>query len=335
MKRRSGGVSVRRCAPNTGVAVISDRSYATMEAATMTWCWTIPNVGAPGQLLRPPLLDCATLRAIIPTCGDWAEARESVEGVLACRPRPAEIVLVNDNALPGVPDWARRLPIAIVDYAGNRGAAAARNAGAFLPAVRPATWFYFTDGACRRDPSFFAELVDASMAMDRTTVAMAGPVVGVVDSIDRTPINTYMTEEAILCPPRDAFGPQAIITANAAVCVHAFRAVGGFCEAFPGAGGEDLDLGLRLRRLGPIGWADRAVVRHAFEECSIDFTRRFERYGGGTARLARRFGLPSLGCGRIVAAEPRLQWLADLQVASMARGYAALRNSPGVPDASA
>ena len=289
----------------------------------MTWCWTIPNVGAPGQLLRPPLLDCTRLRAIIPICSDWADARETIEGLLACNPRPAEIVQVNANAEPGVPEWARRLPIAIVDYPGNRGAAAARNAGAWVRSAWPIDWLYFTDGACRRDPSFFAELVDASMAMDRTTVAIAAPVLGVVDSIERAPINAYMTEEAILYPPRDAFGPQAIITANAAVSVHAFKAINGFSEAFPSAGGEDLDLGVRLRRLGPIGWAGSAVVRHAFEECPIDFARRFERYGRGNAQLAQRLELNRLCCEDIRAARADLQWLADIQRAAMARGYAA------------
>ncbi len=295
----------------------------------MTWCWTIPDQPGPGSILRPPLLDCKHMRAIVPTCGDWAEARETIEGLLACRPRPAEIVLVNDNAEPGVPDWVRLLPIRLVDYAGNRGAAAARNAGAWVRSARPVEWLYFTDGACRRDPSFFAELADASMAMDRATVAIGGPVEGVVESIARTPINAYMTEEAILCPPTDAFGPQAIITANAAVSVAAFQAVGGFCQAFPGAGGEDLDLGLRLRLLGPIGWASRAIVAHSFKECARDFDLRFQRYGAGTARLAARLGLGSLQCGGILAARPGLQWLADRQVSAMARGYRAFEVNHG------
>lgn len=171
--------------------------------------------------------------------------------------------------------------------------------------------------------------------MDRTTIAIAGPVVGVGDSIERTPINTYMTEEAILHPPTDALGPQAIITANGAVSMAAFQAVGGFCEAFPSAGGEDLDLGLRLRRLGPIGWARRAVVAHSFKECLFDHARRFERYGRGTARLVRRFGLPPLICERIVAAAPALQRLADLQVSAMERGYRAFVSenaTPGAPN---
>lgn len=289
----------------------------------MTWCWTIPDQPGPGSILRPPLLDCHHMRAIVPTCGDWAEARETIEGLLACNPRPVEIVLVNDNAEPNVPDWVHRLPIRLVDYPGNCGAAAARNAGARVRSARSIDWLYFTDGACRRDPSFFAELADASMAMNRATVSIGGPVEGVVESIARTPINAYMTEEAILCPPKDAWGPQAIITANAAVSVAAFRGVGGFCQAFPGAGGEDLDLGLRLRRLGPIGWADAAVVRHSFKECSSDLANRFQRYGAGTALLARRFGLPSLRCKHIIAARPCFQRLADLQVANMNHGYAA------------
>ena len=297
----------------------------------MTWSWTIPNINSPMFLLQPPILDCSTLRAIVPTCGDWSDARETIEGLLACNPRPAEIVLVNDNTESGAPEWVRRVPIRLVDYAGNRGAAAARNIGAWWPSHLPISWLYFTDGACRRDQTFFAELIEGSMSMDRATVAIAGPVEGVMGSMERTPINAYMTEEAILCPPRDTFGPQAIITANAAVSLSAFQAIGGFSTTFPGAGGEDLDLGIRLRRLGPIGWASHANVRHRFEECQIDFVRRFERYGAGNALLAKRLRLGDLRCDGINALRPGLQWLADLQCRSMDRGYDMMRKWLAVP----
>lgn len=287
----------------------------------MSWVWTIPLEIKPSQLLRPPLINLNHLRVVVPTFRDWDEARITVESILACSPRPAEIVLVNDNHEPGCPSWTRRYPIACIDYPGNRGPSHARNQGAVFDSGRPIDWLYFTDTACMRERAFFGELVAASMAMPRTTVAIAAPVIGVVDPKSSTAINRYMTEEAILNPPRDERGPQAIITANAAVSSVAFAALGGFNTGFPFAAGEDLDLGVRLRQLGPIGWAERAVVQHQFEESQEDFCRRFVRYGAGNAHLERTLQLPSLRVEAIQARDPLLQRLADLQVRAMQLGY--------------
>lgn len=287
----------------------------------MSWAWTIPLDFRPSLLVRPPLISPDHLRAVVPTFRDWDEARATIESLLDCRPRPAEIVLVNDNAEPDAPAWVRRYPVHLVDYPGNRGPAEARNRGVALDLGRPIDWVYFTDTGCERDTGFFDELIDASMAMPRTTVAVAAPVVGVVVSPERTPINYYMTAEAILNPPRDDNGPQGIITANAAVSVAAFRAVGGFNPSYPFAGAEDLDLGVRLRRLGPIAWAPRATVRHGFKESADDFLHRFIRYGAGNAHLEHTFALPSMRVERIFARTAELQRLADAQVRAMQRGY--------------
>lgn len=287
----------------------------------MSWVWTIPLDIKPSELLQPALIRPAHLRAIVPTFRDWDEARVTVDSLLACTPRPAEIVLVNDNHEPDLPAWTRRYPIFVVNYAGNRGPSYARNEGVRFASGRPIDWLYFTDTGCTRAPEFFGELVEASMAMSRTTVAIAAPVIGVVESASATPINYYMTEEAILNPPRDGQGPQAIITANAAVSAVAFLAVGGFSTAYPFAAGEDLDLGVRLRHLCPIGWAERAIVRHAFEESVDDFRRRFVRYGAGNAHLEHALHLPRMRVESITAREPALQRLANIQVSAMQVGY--------------
>lgn len=287
----------------------------------MSWVWTIPLDIKPSQLLRPALLSPAHLRAIVPTFRDWDEARITIDSLLACTPRPAEIVLVNDNYEPDLPAWTRRYPIFVVNYAENRGPSHARNQGVRFRSGRPIDWLYFTDTGCTRSPEFFGELVEASMAMPRATVAIAAPVVGVVESPDATPINHYMTEEAILNPPRDERGPQAIITANAAVSTVAFLAVGGFNTSYPFAAGEDLDLGVRLRHLGPIGWAQRAIVRHAFEESVDDFRRRFLRYGAGNAHLEHALRLRKMRVESIMTQEPALQRLANIQVSAMQIGY--------------
>ncbi|GAB4195430.1 MAG: hypothetical protein OHK0013_01570 [Sandaracinaceae bacterium] len=287
----------------------------------MTWAWSLPVTLVPTRpSLASPLRANAT-RVVVPTYRDWDDARRTIESLLRCRPRPADIVLVDDNAEDTPPAWVARSPITFVSYRGNRGPAYARNAGACAPSDRRIDWLYFTDGGCERDPGFFGELEAASHLARRGTIAIAAPVAGQVTCPKATPINHYMTVEAILCPPRDLHGPQAIVTANAAVYAPTFRASGGFCTLFPTAAGEDLDLGLRLRSTGWIGWAERAVVRHAFAEDELDFVRRFERYGAGNARLERLWGMSSLRPAPFRAATPELQRLADLQVEAMRRGY--------------
>lgn len=287
----------------------------------MTWVWSIPIDAPPGNGLNVPQVSVERLRVVVPTFRDWEDARLSIEAVLACRPRPAEIVLVNDNAEPGVPAWAHLLGVLVVNYPGNRGPAFARNAGACLRTGRRIDWIYFTDTACVRRADFFASLVDASASMPAAALAIAAPVGGVDGPRSLFPINTYMTEEAILCPPRDRFGPQAIVTANAAVALGAFRAVGGFDTSFPFAAGEDLDLGLRLRRLGNIGWASECDVVHRFEESIADFDRRFVRYGAGNAHLEVVHRLPSMRVAELQPRDPALGYLARLQVAAMRSGY--------------
>jgi GT2 family glycosyltransferase len=152
-------------------------------------------------------------------------------------------------------------------------------------------------------------------------VAVAAPVRGVVVSATATPINHYMTEEGILFPPMQDGEPQAIVTANAAVSIAAFQAVGGFDTSFPFAAGEDLDLGLRLRQLGGISWAPDATVRHRFRESLHDFEKRFERYGAGNAHLEVRWRLSGMRPAPFRSHDPLLQRLADAQVIAMQRGY--------------
>lgn len=288
----------------------------------MTWVWSLPIEVPPRAIILPERPVPERMRAIVPTFHDWDDARASVESMLECNPRPAEIVVVDDNGEGEPPRWARVSPwIRVVSYQGNRGPAFARNMGACLQTGTEFDWLYFTDGGCTRDRSFFEEIVVPAHRLAVCPVAIAAPVVGMGNSVALHPINCYMTEEAILNPPCTASGPQAIVTANAAVSLLAFQRVGGFRTDFPFAAGEDLDIGLRLRHLGHIAWAQGAIVAHRFEESVGDFTRRFRRYGAGNAHLEAAWCMPSLRVGGLVAGRPELQWLADLQSRSMQVGY--------------
>src|SRR2546423_457198 len=127
----------------------------------MTWTWSLPVTVKPALSVRTPPLNLATTRAIVPTFRDWDVARETVESLLACIPRPAEIVVVDDNHEADAPRWVRKGGIILVAYDGNRGPSVARNAGASHVTGTPIDWFYFTDTGCSRESDFFARLVDA------------------------------------------------------------------------------------------------------------------------------------------------------------------------------
>ena len=115
--------------------------------------------------------------------------------------------------------------------------------------------------------------------------------------------------------------PQAIVTANALVAGIALSFIGGFDETFTKAAGEDLDLGLRLRRLGVIAWAEKAVVTHLFPENREDFVRRFKRYGSGNRHLEVKHNLPSLRGRKPDTMPDEFRELVDLQFDSMHAGY--------------
>ena len=183
-------------------------------------------------------------------------------------------------------------------------------------------WCYFTDCGCEPAPDIFLQFESAWRETGDSCVAISGPIQGLGDGS----INKFMTKQGVLNPPKermiyDTTVPQAIITANALIASIALSFVGGFDETFQEAAGEDLDLGLRLRRLGMIGWAEKAVVTHSFAEDRDDFIRRFRRYGAGNRRLEVKHNLPSLRARKKVAESPDLQELADLQIDAMQKGY--------------
>ena len=141
-------------------------------------------------------------------------------------------------------------------------------------------------------------------------------------------ISRFMTEKSILNPPfEDYHGPngelvpQALITANALVYAPAFYQVGGFSTDFREAGGEDLDLGIRLRNIGTLVYEPNATVIHKFEENIEDFKKRFERYGKGNWLLEQKHQLPSLRSQPYLSENDEFRGLAKLQTESLHKGY--------------
>ncbi len=121
----------------------------------MTWSWTIPTEVKQIRCLHPPPITPAHTRAVIPTFRDWDGARATIESILDCHPRPADIVVVDDNEEAALPRWISRYPVVLQTYEGNRGPAFARNAGAWIRTGRRIDGLYFTDTGCVGGREFF------------------------------------------------------------------------------------------------------------------------------------------------------------------------------------
>jgi GT2 family glycosyltransferase len=332
----------------------------------MTATYQLPKANSSRFKFRSHPVQARHIHAIIPTFKDWDGLRVTLDSLARLKTPPKRITVVNDNEDKATPDWLSAYAGTIMSYPGNRGPACARNAGfgikkswsaeanfhLFMALANHESipdyvkqgddprlkydmmrakefawnhdidWFYFTDCGCKHHVDLFLEFEKAWQETGDSCVAISGPVTGEGDGL----INKFMTEQAILNPPKerfihDTYMPQTIVTANALISGIAFSFVGGFDESFKEAAGEDLDLGLRLRNLGMIGWAEKAVVSHEFQEDRADFYRRFRRYGRGNRQLEMRHNLPSLRAKKYIAELPELQELADLQVEAMQAGY--------------
>ena len=220
--------------------------------------------------------------------------------------RPFKIVVVDNNSSPAVVLPVTECSVQLL-HCSIPGPAAARNLGANAVDTN---WILFMDSDCIPTP----DLLKNYVAAQDGSIAYSG----FVRSSTAGWIARYYESQEILIPMHDRHRrPQYLVTANSLVYRPALKQVNGFCETFSLAAGEDIDLGFRLQSVGSLQYAEEAVVVHDFEECLIDFARRFYRYGRGNRMLSARYGIdlrprpfapnqPSL-VNRFLAA---LQWLA-------------------------
>ena len=284
---------------------------------------TLPLPPRPSRVsVRSPKIDPRKIRVVVPVYKDWEGLKVTLESLQGLTPRPGAITVANDNADTSVPSWLKSYPIQIVNYRNNRGPAYARNRGAENPGTA-CDWIYFTDCGCEHVRNLITHFVNAQENSGASIIAVCGTVAGKGSGR----INRYMTEMGILNPPfeqelgpRGEEIPQAIITANALVYAPVFHQLEGFSTAFGEAGGEDLDLGIRLRALGRLVYAPRAIVSHEFAEDLHDFQRRFERYGRANRLVEQVHKLPSLR-PEPFKADPEFSDLAKLQIESLCSGY--------------
>jgi GT2 family glycosyltransferase len=206
-----------------------------------------------------------------------AQLMRCVAAVLA-QERVSRLIVVDDESPLPLPELPARVDV--LRMAANGGPAAARNRGLEQALRLGATTVLFTDVDCVPDPGW-AEAMAEFLA--RTGHVAAG---GVTRSLGTTLLDRYHDFAGTLNGRWIVPGWEALhyaASCNLAVRAAALRTVR-FDERFPTAAGEDYDFCYRLRGLGTIGLAPRAVVRHDFGYDSTlaglpAFRHMFRRYG--------------------------------------------------------
>jgi glycosyltransferase involved in cell wall biosynthesis len=202
----------------------------------------------------------------------------------AQRDYPKEIIIVDNNSrIPvNIPKefYSHGVPLKLVKCS-TPGPAAARNFG-----VQNSTgeWILFNDSDCIPTSS----LISGYQNADNSSVAYAGNV----KPLNTDKLSAYYESQEILIPLKiySAEGnlvPQYLITANALVWKPAFTEAGGFNENIDIAGGEDIDLGLRLSQIGTLAYAFDSIAVHDFSDGWSGFIKRFIRYGKGNRLVAK------------------------------------------------
>jgi GT2 family glycosyltransferase len=245
--------------------------------------WQLPLTLPPSYSIEQHLYSALEITVIIPVRDDPDGLSETLHALneLHAGVRPARVIVVDDgssDAGAATSDVVRKASEAglageVCVQAVNRGPAAARNRGAELASTQ---WLWFLDAGVRPDTDYLEALTDHGHICP--AVAWTGPIAS-----DPTGLfASYYTAQSTLSPPAQPDGQlDGFVTASVVINRAAFEAVGGFDERFRRAACEDLDLGLRLRPHGLIGYAADLLVRHRFREDEEDFRRRFRRYGFG------------------------------------------------------
>ncbi len=223
----------------------------------------------------PERITCAAISIVIPVKNNQEGIDRFLTSMIAdvdAKEHPKEIVVV-DNGSDRMTSVRVECPFPVrVLSCTRRGPGAARNVGV---SASTGEWILFTDSDCIARPS----LVSGYVGERSGAIGYAGRVdTQIVDQC-----SLYYQEQNTFLPVPLAtdFGvvPATLVTANCLVLKDAFLAVGGFNERFVYAGGEDTDLGFRLRMVGHLRYNLNSVAAHHAGGGLPAFVERFIRYG--------------------------------------------------------
>ncbi len=130
---------------------------------------------------------------------------------------------------------------------------------------------------------------------DDDTIPQRGWVDAACDFLSTHPVHVGV-EGPTTSPPFDplyfhsvrATVPGSFLTCNIAYRRHALLHVGGFADAFPFPHAEDLDLGLRITKLGELGYTETMTVVHPPRPVSLRNEMRRGRVMASDATLFAR-----------------------------------------------
>lgn len=196
---------------------------------------------------------------------------------LSIEEQPREIIIVDNNSRPAIKISEKHISSGRVKLTQCKkpGPASARNHGA---SIASGEWLLFNDSDCIPSNKILSGFLNA----DNGSVAYAGNI----KSLGKDKLSKYYESQEILIPLKTYnesgdFVPQYLITANTLIWKKAFDEAGGFNESISIAGGEDVDLGLRLSQIGKLSYAFDSIAYHNFNDGIIGFYKRFKRYGYG------------------------------------------------------
>jgi len=217
---------------------------------------------------------------VVPFAGDSAHAQEAIALLRSIAVGPDDELILADNSGVAPPSVER---ISVVRALGEGSPSRARNAGA---AAARNDWILFLDSDVRAPAGllddFFAEPIDDAMG------AVTGDIVGTDDA--RTLAARYGTMRNFLGQRSHVMNPYRPRAASANLLVRrsAFEQIGGYREGIRQA--EDTDFTWRLQAAGwKLGFAEHAVVQHAYRRTLRGLGRQWRGYAAGAAWLAREY----------------------------------------------
>lgn len=266
--------------------IISNFYYAGSDEKCDTLFKPIPKAGLNfrSTVSVPERISAAEISIIIPVKNNQTGINKLLESVVSevdPQDYPQEIIIVDNNSSePLQINIFYPFPVLIYKCS-TSGPAAARNAGV---SKAKGKWLLFTDSDC----TFTSSMISGYLREDNECVAYAGRI----DILGDDFLNSYYRDQNALHPSfvvnKDTNEPEpwTLVTANCLILKSAFDAVAGFNEDFTIAGGEDTDLGFRMRHIGKLKFNPRSVSIHHFDDGLVGFIKRYVRYGKGNRTLA-------------------------------------------------
>ena len=186
-----------------------------------------------------------------------------LEALAGQRAPEDEIIVVVDASTDGTGAIAARFGVRVITNPRNRGVGYGRNAGA--AAARHEILAFFDDDVV--PAGNYLDVVRREMAAPSIaciqgphSIVPAGDDAGLWGRVDAAVVHHHCTVTMVR-------GTKCLVLYSGAFCIRrqAFLASGGFVESFQGAGGEELDMGMRLLANCTLTFVPDLQSRHRFK----------------------------------------------------------------------